>query len=363
MSEKGVEEAEGASEQPPRLRILSGPDKGKTHPLVRGTNEVGRALTNQVPLEGEGISKVHAVITWDDAGVVVEDMGSTNKSTLGSLEEPVELVPGHRYPMEHGDVVVFGDVACVFLWQSPGSMGGAWSRRVHTAPGDFGDKTAESSLQTPMRPQTTAFGTGDLSQQDILGQLETMMQGMSNLYSIIKGDPNSPAYTRPGSHATGFSSNFGTRAHTAADHSMGMVGESNVLADTHAHMRNLVSARSEGGRRAERETAAHSLTLLPHTHTPTHTHTQVDESSINFAMDRNDLPEHSPWRQQQPNLSLTATRSVGFRDLDRAGANLQVCSCVFPSGTHDRHGANFGRAQGRVMHTSSHTHAQPCTCT
>ena len=65
------EEAEGASEQPPRLRILSGPDKGKTHPLVRGTNEVGRALTNQVPLEGDGISKVHAVITWDDAGVVV----------------------------------------------------------------------------------------------------------------------------------------------------------------------------------------------------------------------------------------------------------------------------------------------------
>ena len=272
MSEKGVEEAEGASEQPPRLRILSGPDKGKTHPLVRGTNEVGRALTNQVPLEGEGISKVHAVITWDDAGVVVEDMGSTNKSTLGSLEEPVELVPGHRYPMEHGDVVVFGDVACVFLWQSPGSMGGAWSRRVHTAPGDFGDKTAESSLQTPMRPQTTAFGTGDLSQQDILGQLETMMQGMSNLYSIIKGDPNSPAYTRPGSHATGFSSNFGTRAHTAADHSMGMVGESNVLADTRAHEESCVCTL--GGRETGRTRNGRSFTYPAptHTHTPTHTH-------------------------------------------------------------------------------------------
>ena len=271
MSEKGAEEAEGASEQPPRLRILSGPDKGKTHPLVRGTNEVGRALTNQVPLEGEGISKVHAVITWDDAGVVVEDMGSTNKSTLGSLEEPVELVPGHRYPMEHGDVVVFGDVACVFLWQSPGSMGGAWSRRVHTAPGDFGDKTAESSLQTPMRPQTTAFGTGDLSQQDILGQLETMMQGMSNLYSIIKGDPNSPAYTRPGSHATGFSSNFGTRAHTAADHSMGMVGESNVLADTRAHEESCVCTL--GGRETGRTRNGRSFTYPAPTHTHANTHT------------------------------------------------------------------------------------------
>jgi hypothetical protein len=243
--------------------------------LQRGSNEVGRALTCQVSIEGEGISKVHAVITWDDAGIVVEDKGSTNKSMLGSLEEPVELVPGQKYPMEHGDVVVFGDVACVFLWR-PAAGGYGATRSIHTAPPDMSSKSCEGTMQSPVRLHTTAF-QGDLSQQEILGQLDTLMEGMKSLYSIVQGNPQSPAhthssyaFTRPSTHVSGVSS-YGTRAQTAADGSIGM----------------------------------------------------IDQSSVSFALDRSDLPEYSPWRQSQPNITINASKAAGFSGFDRAGANLQ----------------------------------------
>ena len=238
--------------------------------LSDGRNEVGKALTCKVCLDGEGISKVHAVITVDGAGVFVEDMNSTNKSMLGSLEEPVELVPGQKYPMEHGDVVVFGDVACVFLWRAM-QQGNSVARSINTAPP--GLASAANSMHSPMRPQTTAFA-GDFTQEDVLGQLETLMQGMSQLYSIVQGAPQSPttsnlASTRPGTHVS--SSYAGTRATTAHQQSMSM----------------------------------------------------ADQSSVSFALDRSDLPHYSPYRQNQPNLSLAASQAVGFRGLDRAGANLQ----------------------------------------
>ncbi len=217
-------------------------------------------------LDGEGISKVHAVITVEDAGVFVEDMNSTNKSMLGSLEEPVELVPGQKYPMEHGDVVVFGDVACVFLWHA--IQAHSFTRSVKTA-------STANSMQWQTRPQTTAFA-GDLTQEEVLGQLETLMQGMSQLYSIVQGGaaPQSPSHSnlasrRPGTHAS--SSYAATRATTAHHQNMSM----------------------------------------------------ADQSSVSFALDRSDLPTYSPYRQSQPHLSLTASKAVGFRGLDRAGANLQ----------------------------------------
>jgi hypothetical protein len=237
--------------------------KGKTIALNDGRNEVGRALTCQVSLDGDGISKVHAVISVEAAGVFVEDMGSTNKSMLGSLEEPVELVPGQKYPMEHGDVVVFGDVACVFLWRAMQSF--AASRSVRTAPPNH-SSLDESGMHLTGRPQTTALH--NLSQEEVLGQLDILMHGMSQLYSIVQG---TPAGTRLGTHASGHASSFGgTRAHTAAD-----------------------------------SIASHN------------------ESSVSFALDRSDLPHFSPYRQSQASLSVTAGAAVGFFGNDRAGTNLQ----------------------------------------
>jgi hypothetical protein len=214
---------------------------------------------------------VHAIVTVEAHGVVVEDMGSTNKSMLGSLEEPVELKPGQKYPMEHGDVVVFGDVACVFLWRPPPSgTGYGGSRSVSTAPQAHTSKAGESHLQSPSRPHTTAFGNSDLTQEEVLGQLDVLMQGMSQLYSIVQGAPHSPSNssyaTRPSTHASGHL----TRGHTASD-SMAM----------------------------------------------------ADQSSVSFALDRSELPQYSPWRQGPANLSMTAAAEVGMRGFDRAGVNLQ----------------------------------------
>jgi hypothetical protein len=46
-----------------------GAGKGKTIALKDGKNEVGRALTCQVSLDGDGISKVHAIITVEGTGM------------------------------------------------------------------------------------------------------------------------------------------------------------------------------------------------------------------------------------------------------------------------------------------------------
>eukprot|EP00961_Rhodomonas_salina_P205216 2770247-Rhodomonas_salina.2 len=130
---------------PPKLRVLSGTEKGATFELRPGRNLVGRADDCVVQLGTNGISKHHAVVHYEsghESACFVEDLGSTNKSLLGSLDEPVTLIPGHipvapapavparawrLYAFHRGcdatsgtdssvPGVVFGDSACVFLW-------------------------------------------------------------------------------------------------------------------------------------------------------------------------------------------------------------------------------------------------------
>ena len=52
--------------------------------------------------------------------------------------------------------------------------------------------SAAESKQWQTRPQTVAFA-GDVTQEEVLGQLETLMQGMNQLYSIVQGAPQSPS--------------------------------------------------------------------------------------------------------------------------------------------------------------------------
>ena len=51
-------------------------------------------------------------------------------------------------------------------------------------------QTSADSKQWQTRPQTTAC---DVTQEEILGQLGTLMQGMGRLYSTVQGAPQSPS--------------------------------------------------------------------------------------------------------------------------------------------------------------------------
>jgi len=176
----------------PKLRVLSGPNKSESLPLRLGKNVVGRASDCDVCLGGAGISKRHALIVvaaekadGKNLTTEVEDLGSTNKSFLGSLEEPVELTPGRRYPMEHGEVVVFGDVACVLLARQKSSTASCEATQTDDFPESIAMTGSRSVLTEGI--QTSAPDLTGQSQDTILTQLDKLMQGMSTLYSIVQG--------------------------------------------------------------------------------------------------------------------------------------------------------------------------------
>lgn len=76
----------------PKLRVL-GAGGGKSYDLQYGQNVVGKSADCGVHLDLPSLSQQHAIIRVDDDGSVsIEDLKSTNKTMLGSLEEPLELV-------------------------------------------------------------------------------------------------------------------------------------------------------------------------------------------------------------------------------------------------------------------------------
>ncbi|NUO65107.1 MAG: FHA domain-containing protein [Gemmatimonadaceae bacterium] len=68
-----------------------------------GTLVVGRALTSDIPVLDPTISRRHAEVAWDDSGVHVRDLGSSNGTFLNGVKvETARLSPG--------DVITFGKV-------------------------------------------------------------------------------------------------------------------------------------------------------------------------------------------------------------------------------------------------------------
>ena len=68
-----------------------------------GTLVVGRALSSDIPVLDPTISRRHAEVTWDDTGVHVKDLGSSNGTFLNGVKvEAAKLSPG--------DIITFGKV-------------------------------------------------------------------------------------------------------------------------------------------------------------------------------------------------------------------------------------------------------------
>jgi pSer/pThr/pTyr-binding forkhead associated (FHA) protein len=89
-----------------KLRVLS--SKANSYDLQQGRNVIGRAGDCDVQLEHDSLSQHHALIRIDPAQCTIEDLRSTNKTLLGSLEEPLELEPGVLYTLTHGDSIILG---------------------------------------------------------------------------------------------------------------------------------------------------------------------------------------------------------------------------------------------------------------
>ncbi|MGI9614895.1 MAG: FHA domain-containing protein [Acidimicrobiales bacterium] len=72
----------GRNSGPPKLVVLEPPSEaGREYP-VNGEVTIGRAASCHITLDDTYISQLHARVSNDDTGVVVEDLGSTNGTYL-----------------------------------------------------------------------------------------------------------------------------------------------------------------------------------------------------------------------------------------------------------------------------------------
>lgn len=82
----------------------TGLQPGKRFPLNQ-INTIGRAMTNDIPLNDTFLSSQHAVLEWDGSNWVVQDMGSTNGTWIGG--QPISGATAITY----GDTIQLGRIA------------------------------------------------------------------------------------------------------------------------------------------------------------------------------------------------------------------------------------------------------------
>ena len=84
------------------LFVLGGPRAGTIYPLDEPIVNLGRGPTCQIPLQDEGVSRLHARIVRTSAGFVLEDAGSRN----GTFCQGIRLNGPKR--LEEGDRITIG---------------------------------------------------------------------------------------------------------------------------------------------------------------------------------------------------------------------------------------------------------------
>lgn len=92
-----------------QLSVMSpGAIRGRTLVIGAGRSVVGRTPSSDLQIDHPDVSRAHAAIEQGPEGVIIEDLGSTNGTTVNGItvDRPRRL--------RHGDVVGFGPVSAVF---------------------------------------------------------------------------------------------------------------------------------------------------------------------------------------------------------------------------------------------------------
>lgn len=87
---------------PLALRVVKGPDAGRTFSLTARENSLGRRPTCQVVLSDVNVSRLHAVIERQADGYWISDLGSTNGTFVNGQKVA-------RQPLRQGDHIRVGD--------------------------------------------------------------------------------------------------------------------------------------------------------------------------------------------------------------------------------------------------------------
>jgi hypothetical protein len=98
----------------PKLVVVRGQRMSVEYPLYEGDNYLGRAdekavdidLEDQEPPDRIWSSRQHALISYDNGQLTIEDLGSTN----GTFVNRMRVHPGQKRPLQVNDVIQIGTV-------------------------------------------------------------------------------------------------------------------------------------------------------------------------------------------------------------------------------------------------------------
>ncbi len=92
-----------------QLTMRSGPTPGKVFPLEKEELVIGRDLSNEIVINDAGISRRHAHLVLQGTGFVLEDLGSTNGTTVSGqrLTAPYQLQSGDAFTLGESVTMVY----------------------------------------------------------------------------------------------------------------------------------------------------------------------------------------------------------------------------------------------------------------
>ncbi len=98
----------------PQMVVVRGERLDVAYPILKGKNFIGRMadqpvdidLESQEPVERIWTSRQHAVVTYENGALILEDLASLN----GTFVNRTRLYPGHAKILQPGDIVQIGTV-------------------------------------------------------------------------------------------------------------------------------------------------------------------------------------------------------------------------------------------------------------
>ncbi len=100
------------NQQPPRLKITSGPNEGTEFVLSHEIITIGRAVNHatwDIALQDEAVSRPHCRLQRTPTGWMVTDLGSANRTLLNN-----DWLTSKPTPIKDGDVLALGRTTMLF---------------------------------------------------------------------------------------------------------------------------------------------------------------------------------------------------------------------------------------------------------
>ncbi len=145
-----------------RITALTGSEPGRAWPIVNGAMTIGRGNDNLIVLHHSSVSRRHAQILVQEAGIYAQDIGSVNGTSVNGEPLTAPRLLHHGDHMQVGDVllvVAIEDVAATNLEELPtqrlpvtGGLPEAPAPVTHSDADDPATIAAESTRPLPAAP-------------------------------------------------------------------------------------------------------------------------------------------------------------------------------------------------------------------